>query len=466
MVNLTGGGANAGGSGAVAFSGGGATIQADPATNTLIINAPAPIYRNLRAVIDQLDVRRPQVFVESLIVEMSSDDAAEFGIQWMAGTGRLDGGRGVVGGTNFGGAGQNIIGVAANPTNMGSGLNLGFVNGSIRVGGVQILNLGFLARALETRGNANVLSTPNLLTLNNEEARIMVGRNVPFVTGQYTQRGVDGINPFQTIERQDVGLQLRIRPQVSEGGTIRLAIHQEVSNIDGALTAAMPDLGVVTNKREVNTNVLVDDGQIIVLGGLLEDNSSNGREQVPGLGDIPVLGNLFRYETRTRRKTNLMIFLRPYVVRDSQASAITAQRYDAIRGMQGMSLPSDHWLLPDLGTPTLPPRLPGAGDALPAHAETGKAPGDLMVIPRDPATLYNDSGVNVLLATRTASREQADAVVQQITQAGFAPYVQGVRAENPYWQVYIRVARDAATTDAAVNALRQMGFAPELLVRP
>lgn len=467
MVNLTGGGAGGSGSGPVAFSGGGATVQADPATNTLIINAPAPIYRNLRAVIDQLDVRRPQVFVESLIVEMSSDDAAEFGIQWMAGAGRLDGGRGVVGGTNFGPSGSNILGVAANPTSMGGGLNLGLVRGSVNIAGREILNLGFLARALENRGNANVLSTPNLLTLNNEEARIMVGRNVPFVTGQYTQRGGDGINPFQTIERQDVGLQLRIRPQVSEGGTIRLAIHQEVSNIDGALTAAMPDLGVVTNKREVNTNVLVDDGQIIVLGGLLEDNSSSGREQVPGLGDIPVLGNLFRYDTRSRTKTNLMIFLRPYVVRGDQANTLTAQRYDTIRGMQGLaSLPTDHWLLPDLGTPTLPPRLPGAGDALPAHPETGKAPGDLMVIPKDPAAIYNDRGINVLLATRTASQEQADAVAEQITQAGFAPYVQGVRAENPYWQVYIRVARDATTTDTAVRTLRQMGFAPELLVRP
>ncbi len=471
MVNLTGaamgGGAAGGNGGGVSFSGGGATIQADPATNTLIINAPAPIYRNLRAVIDQLDVRRPQVFVESLIVEMTSTDAAEFGIQWMAGTGRLDGGRGVVGGTNFGGAGQNIIGVAANPANMGGGLNLGFVNGSVNIGGLRILNLGFLARALETRGNANVLSTPNLLTLNNEEARIMVGRNVPFVTGQYTQSGGDGgVNPFQTIERQDVGLQLRIRPQVSEGGTIRMAIHQEVSSIDGALTAAMPDLGVVTNKREVNTNVLVDDGQIIVLGGLLEDSMSGGREQVPGLGNVPVLGNLFRYDTRTRSKTNLMIFLRPYVVRGAEANQFTAQRYDTIRSMQGGNLPADHWLLPDLGTPTLPPRLPGADDRLPANPETGRAPGDLMVVPRDPAAIYNDQGVNVLLATRTATRELADQAAGQITDAGFAPYIQTVRANNPYHQVYIRVARDAATTDAAVNALRQLGFAPELLVRP
>ncbi|GAA5235092.1 type II secretion system protein GspD [Verticiella sediminum] len=461
-LNLTSA-ATGGQQGGNAFSAGGATVQADPATNTLIINAPPPIYRNLRSVIEQLDVRRPQVFVESLIVEMAANDAAEFGVQWMAGGGRLDGGSGAFGGTNFGGAGQNLIGVAANPASIGNGLNVGLVRGSVRIGNLNILNLGLLARALESRGNANVLSTPNLLTLNNEEARIMVGRNLPFVTGQYTQTSAEGINPFQTIERQDVGLQLRIRPQVSEGGTIRLAIHQEVSNLDEALTAAMPDLGVVTNKREVSTNVLVDDGQIIVLGGLLEDRMSGGREQVPGLGNIPLLGNLFRYDTRSRTKTNLMIFLRPYVVRGPEIDRFTAERYDIMRAMQGGNLPADHWLLPELGTPTLPPRLPGEGDLT---ASRGQPLAGGMVIPRDPAAIYLDRGVNVLLAASVASQAQADEIAEQIRNAGFAPYVQVRRAgANPVYQVYIRVAREAATTDAAVGALRQLGYAPELLVR-
>lgn len=455
------------GAATVAFSGSGATIQADATTNTLIINAPPPIYRNLRAIIEQLDVRRPQVFVESLIVEMISSDAAEFGIQWMAGLGNLSrGGTTVIGGTSFGSQGSNILNIAANPGSMNAGLNLGVVRGTINLPGIgDILNLGFLARALESRGNANVLSTPNLLTLNNEEARIMVGRNMPFLTGQYTQSGADGLNPFQTIERQDVGLQLRIRPQISEGGTIRLAIHQEVSNVDEAMSAARPELGVITNKREVSTNVLVDDGQIIVLGGLLEDRMSGGREQVPGLGDIPLLGNLFRYDTRNREKTNLMIFLRPYVVRDADASRITAERYDLIRGMQAGNLPADHWLLPELGTPTLPPRIPGADDTLPLASGQSAGRND-MVVARDPAAFYSERGVNVLLAASTATEELARNVAERITQAGFAPYIQPIPGASPIYRIYIRVARDAATTDTAVAALRGLGYAPELLVHP
>lgn len=455
------------GTATVAFSSSGATIQADATTNTLIINAPPPIYRNLRAIIEQLDVRRPQVFVESLIVEMISSDAAEFGIQWMAGLGNVSrGGTSVIGGTNFASQGSNILNIAANPGSMNAGLNLGIVRGSINLPGIgNILNLGFLARALESRGNANVLSTPNLLTLNNEEARIMVGRNMPFLTGQYTQSGADGLNPFQTIERQDVGLQLRIRPQISEGGTIRLAIHQEVSNVDEAMSAARPELGVITNKREVSTNVLVDDGQIIVLGGLLEDRMSGGREQVPGLGNIPLVGNLFRYDTRNREKTNLMIFLRPYVVRDADASRITAERYDLMRGMQAGNLPADHWLLPELGTPTLPPRIPEAGEALPLAQGQGARRNE-MVVARDPAAFYSERGVNVLLAASTPTEELARDAAARIGEAGFAPYIQPIPGASPVYQVYIRVARDAATTDTAIAALRELGYAPELLVRP
>lgn len=461
------GSAATGASGGNTFSAGGATVHADATTNTLIITAPPPVYRNLRAVIDQLDVRRPQVFVESLIVEIISNDAAEFGIQWMAGLGNIDrGGVSGLGGTTFGGAGTNLLQVAANPASIGTGLTLGLINGTVNIPGVgRILNLGFLARALESRGNANILSTPNLLTLNNEEASIMVGRNIPFPTGQYTQAGVGGINPFQTIERQDVGLQLRIRPQVSEGGTIKLAIHQEVSNIDNSATGVSADLGVVTNKREVRTNVLVDDGQIIVLGGLLEDSVSGNRDQVPGLGDIPVVGNLFRYDTRSRTKTNLMIFLRPYVVRDADAARFTAQRYDLMRQLQPENMPPDHWLLPDLGLPTLPPRVPGTDDVVPTSAQR-QAPENAMVIPQDPAAIYSSRGSNVILAARLGSEDQAQAAIQQLSRAGFAPYAQVVRGENPYYPVYIRVARDSTTTDTAISALRQLGFVPELLVRP
>ncbi len=464
-----GSGSGSGGqSGSRSFSGGGANVHADATTNTLIITAPPPVYRNLRAIIEQLDVRRPQVFVESLIVEIISNDAAEFGIQWMAGLGNIDrGGVSGLGGTNFGGQGTNLLGIAANPASIGEGLTLGVVDGTVNLPGVgRILNLGFLARALESRGNANILSTPNLLTLNNEEAHIMVGQNIPFPTGQYTQPGVGGVNPFQTIERQDVGLQLRIKPQVSEGGTIKLAIHQEVSSVDASASAVSSDLGVVTNKREVNTNVLVDDGQIIVLGGLLEDSVSGNREQVPGLGDIPFFGNLFRYDTRSRTKTNLMIFLRPYIVRDADASRITAQRYDLMRELQPENMPPDHWLLPDLGLPALPPRLTGEGDLLPTSVERTGAE-NAMVVPQDPAAIYSSRGSNIILAESVAAENQAEQAMDQIRRAGFAPYVQVVRRDgNPYYQVYVRASRDAASTDTVVNALRQLGFRPELLVRP
>ncbi|TMH62189.1 MAG: type II secretion system protein GspD, partial [Betaproteobacteria bacterium] len=210
----------------------GAQIQADSATNTLIIIAPDAVYRNLRAVIDKLDMRRAQVFIESLIIEVTSDQAAEFGIQWQAGLGRLQGsgGAGGIAGTNFGTGGQNILNVAQNPASVGQGLAIGVARGQITLPGVGVVsNLQLLARALESMSKANILSTPNILTLDNEEARIVVGQNVPFITGQFVGPASGGatVNPFQTIERRDVGLTLRVRPQISESGTIKLVIYQE-----------------------------------------------------------------------------------------------------------------------------------------------------------------------------------------------------------------------------------------------
>ncbi|WP_156804275.1 type II secretion system secretin GspD [Rhodanobacter fulvus] len=307
-------------------------IQADAATNSIIITAPDAIYNNLRAVVEKLDARRLQVYVEALIVELTASKAGEFGIQWQDLGGIGKSGTQVFGGTSFGGAGQNIIGIAQNPASAGPGLNIGTMRGTVTVGGVQILNLGLLARALETDSNANILSTPTLLTLDNEEAKIVVGQNVPFITGQYAVSGAATTpSPFQTIERKDVGLTLKIRPQISEGGVVRLQIYQEVSSVADTANPA----GVITNTRSIESTVLVDDGQIIVLGGLIQDAVNGGVSKVPVLGSIPLLGGLFRYNNHSRTKTNLMVFLRPTILRDSRgADALTGERYDYIRGEQ------------------------------------------------------------------------------------------------------------------------------------
>jgi general secretion pathway protein D len=328
-------------------------IQADAATNSIIINAPDAIYNTLRAALDKLDARRAQVYVEALIAEVTAGKAAEFGIQWqdLSGLGRNS--SQAFGGTNFGAAGQNIIGISQNPSSASRGLNLGIVKGQVTIPGIgPVLNLGVLVRALESDANANILSTPTLLTLDNEEAAIVVGQNVPFITGQYALSGAATTpTPFQTVERRDVGLTLRVKPQISEGGTVRLQIYQEVSSVQDTSNAA----GVITNKRAVVSTVLVDDGQIVVLGGLIQDTVTDGEQKVPVLGDIPLLGEMFRYRTRGQTKTNLMIFLRPTVVRDAaRADAYTGSRYDYIIGEQGRIAPAPSAVLPDIEAPVLP----------------------------------------------------------------------------------------------------------------
>ncbi|MFM8557936.1 MAG: type II secretion system secretin GspD, partial [Betaproteobacteria bacterium] len=284
---------------------GGAVITADPASNALIITAPDSVYRSLRSVIDKLDARRAQVFIESLIVEIQADKAAELGIQWQF-LGAPEGSTRGFGGTNFGSGGSNIAALAANPQQIvnANGLNIGVVRGTAQIGSTQVLNLGLLARALETDASANVLATPNLLTLDNEEARIMIGQNVPFITGQFTSlanAGNASANPFQTIERRDVGTTLRVRPQISESGTVRLQIYQEVSSVQDRSNTS----GIITNRRAIESTVLVDDGEIIVLGGLIEETVSGTEQRVPGLADIPWLGALVRFEGRKRVKNNL-----------------------------------------------------------------------------------------------------------------------------------------------------------------
>jgi general secretion pathway protein D len=367
-TTLTGGRSRA----PAAASMGSGVIQADPATNSVIINAPDAVYNNLRAILEKLDVRRAQVYVEALIAEVRADKAAEFGIQWQALGGLDSDSARAFGGTNFGGAGQNIIGLTQNVASAARGLNIGVIDGKVTIPGVgQVVNLGVLARALESDANANILSTPTLLTLDNEEAAISVGENVPFITGQYAlSGGATTPSPFQTIERRDVGLTLRVRPQISENGTVQLQIYQEVSSVQDTANAA----GIITNKRAVASTVLVDDGQVVVIGGLIQDSVNDGVEKVPGLGDLPLLGGLFRYKTRSQTKTNLMVFLRPTVVRDSaHANAYSDDRYNYIIGEQKRLQPAHDAVLPDVVAPTLPPLTPSAKGSRPKASQSKPA---------------------------------------------------------------------------------------------
>jgi len=385
-VNPAGGVFSASGmAGGLPAGGTGGMIQADAATNSLIITAPEPMYRNLRQIIDKLDMRRAQVYVESLIVEVAAERLAEFGIQWQA----LSSSANAFAGTNFNPiiSGSNIIGLG-NGAVPSQGLNIGMINNSpLKIGDLVIGNLGVLARALETNLNANVLSTPNLMTLDNEEARIIVGQNVPFVTGQYATTGNTAtVNPFQTVERRDVGLTLKVKPQISEGGAVRLQIYQETSKIATANNRTANEL-ITTDKRAIESTVLVDDGQIFALGGLIEDTQTGSVEKVPWLGDLPVFGGLFRYDNRRRIKTNLIVFLRPYVVRSAEDTrALVTDRYDYLRQKNLDNQPEKRWSVPDLGAPLLPEldlrsstRQPSAvskifGDPAPAEAPAAQPP--------------------------------------------------------------------------------------------
>ncbi|ESJ12318.1 general secretion pathway protein D, partial [Cupriavidus sp. HPC(L)] len=341
----------------------GGIIQADPSTNSLIITASEAVYRSLRAVIDDLDARRAQVYIESMIVEVTSTQAAELGIQWQGILSSAGGNNNFFAGTNFGTGGSNIINLSGAVYDISQngaagieraaglvpdigGLNLGVVN--------RALGLGALLRALGSQGSVNLLSTPNLITLENEEAKILIGQNIPITTGSYAQNNaVGGGTPFNTFDRKDVGITLRVKPQITDGGLVKLQIYQESSSVVPGTTNLIQ--GPTTNVRSIETNVLVNDGQIIVLGGLIEDNYGDGVQKVPGLGDLPWIGGLFRYENKSRAKTNLLVFLRPYVMRTSGATdRITQDRYGYIRGEQ-QGFVSPNMMMRDTQTPVLPP---------------------------------------------------------------------------------------------------------------
>jgi general secretion pathway protein D len=361
-------------------AGGGATgsgfIQADPSTNTLIITASEAVYRNMRAVIDMLDVRRAQVYIESLIVEVNANKAAELGVQWLGATGDQNSKYRVAGAQSFSTGSANIGTLLASKLSGGTtvpGLANGFTVGIFKQIG-DTIGLGALAHMLENDGDSNILSTPNMITLDNELATIKVGQNVPIISGQFTTSGGANTNPFQTIDRKDVGLTLKVRPQISEGGTVKMAIYHETSSVDRS-TLNSP-AGVTTNIRVIENNVIADDGQIIVLGGLIEDSANNSEERVPGLSSLPLVGGLFKYKSRSRTKTNLMIFLRPVVVRSKeQSNTISADRYEFMRNAGAAGQPTDSNLLfRELGGPVLPalangqPPEGGAMAPLPAPA--------------------------------------------------------------------------------------------------
>lgn len=384
----------------------GGIIQAEPATNSIIITASEPLYRNLRHVIEQLDRRRTQVYIESLIAEVSSTNAEELGIQWqgLVGSGNQNVG---FGGTNYtnaaGQVGSNIIGLGSNVNNI---LNPGNPSG-VPIPPAPGLNLGLLTKfngtygmsalitALATTQGTNILSTPNLITLDNEEARIVVGQNVPIITGSYAQTGsTSTVTPFQTYTRQDVGLTLRVRPQVSDNGIVKMQIYQEVSSIYNQNFAS----GIILNKRNIESNVLVDDGQIIVLGGLIEDKYNDGSSGVPFLKDIPIIGALFRSDAKTRTKTNLLVFMRPYILRDKDQSAdITNNRLNLVQQTENqfkqapMLLPKeDLTKMSDIEPPLIPPgkpinqtpnNLPSSGLTKPIQVRPSNAPASAAPVP-------------------------------------------------------------------------------------
>lgn len=345
-----------------------ATIQAHEGDNALVISAPPAVFRSLQAVIRQLDIRRAQVLIEAVIAEVSDETANELGIQWQVPLGDKSH---VIGGTNFTGntPGNNIFNVTSGlnsssgpAVTVGNGLNLGYLD-TITLNGKQLLSLGGLVSALRSNGKNNILSTPSVMTLDNQEAMIKVAEEVPFVTGSYTTNtgssngssgnSASGIgNPFQTIQRKDVGLTLTVTPHINSGDTVRLDIHQEVSNL---LPPVQGAVDLVTNKREIKTTVMVKDNSLLVLGGLISDNVKDSVQKVPALGDIPLIGNLFRYRSNDHTKQDLMVFLHPKILRDAASEAqVSGEKYNFLRTEQLQMRENGETITPRGQQPMLP----------------------------------------------------------------------------------------------------------------
>jgi len=322
-------------------------IQAHESTNSLVINAPPDVLRSLRDVIRRLDIRRAQVMIEAIIAEISTDKSEQLGVQWVIdGTGSGS----AVGVINFEAAGISIASALVDPPSIA-----GATGASVAVGSTSGSNdIGALISALSSDATTNILSTPSRVTLDNEEAEIVVAQNVPFVTGQFTNTGSgdSSVNPFQTIQREDVGLILRVKPQINEGNAVKLEVEQEVSSI--ALSAQQAT-DLITSKRSIKTPVLVDDGQVLVLGGLVDDTVTEVEQKVPGLGDIPGLGWLFKSRRASKIKRNLMVFLKPTILRTGVESLnVTGGKYSSIRSAQLDLRHNAAFSLPPEESPLLP----------------------------------------------------------------------------------------------------------------
>ena len=356
-------------------------IQADESTNALVITAPPDIMRTLKRVISQLDIRRAQVLVEAIIAEVGEDTARDLGVQWVF-AGDTDSGRGPVGVINYSNSGSPIADVANAVLSAESGGTVPALLDGALVGfgqfGSNSFNYAAVINALASDTNTNILSTPTLVTLDNEEAEIVIGENVPFVTGSFTSTGAgnNATNPFQTIQREDVGLTLKIKPQINEGDAMRLDIEQEVSSIADSVAGASD---IITNKRSIKTNVMVDDGQVVVLGGLIEETINESVQKVPLLGDVPYLGALFRSKTSDVRKTNLMVFIHPVILRDPETmNSYTNAKYNDIRVIQMEQNNDGVNMLPGKQQPVLPnikdyTVMPGPG-TLPGAPEMEEVP--------------------------------------------------------------------------------------------
>ena len=305
-------------------------FQADESLNALVVRAEPSVMSDVRNLVAQLDVRRSQVLIEAVIVEITGNNGEQLGVQWLIGD--SDTGNPIIG-TNFNNVGASVSEIATDVT-AGTAVSVGKLNGAFLGGALDIgngIDVGMIVQALASTSNANLLSTPSVMTLDNEEAEFKVGQNVPFITGQSTDSS-DTTNPFTTIKREDVGVTLKVKPQINSDGSVRLEVYQEVSSLvpsDNPLAAGSADR--ITNKRSVDTTILIEDGETIVLGGLIQDDETTSESKVPLLGDIPVLGHLFRSEQKTKIKRNLMIFLRPKILTSKkQIALITDDKYQGI----------------------------------------------------------------------------------------------------------------------------------------
>jgi len=361
------------------------TIWADVATNALIITAPPKIMKSLMAVIDKLDIRRAQVQVEAIIVEIDVNKSSNLGVQWL-----LDGGSNYgYGVTNLPGSGTSIVDLAAAvlgatgsttttiPTT--GTTSTGLSSSTVGTGATFALGKynsntgrGFAAliQALRSDGSSNIISHPSLITMNNEEAEVKVTQEIPLITGSYsnTTASVGGTtSPFTTIQREEVGTILKVTPHINEGNSVQLKIEQEDSSPGAKLTDSAD---ISTNKRSIKTTVLIEDGGIIVLGGLMSDTVTESQDRVPGLGAIPLLGNLFKSRSGSRQKKDLLVFIQPKILRDAEATESTSEaRYNEVRQNQ-RTLNNGHiTLLPGQKQPVVPPMPPGAG--LPAPPPSG-----------------------------------------------------------------------------------------------